>query len=149
MTSHNLDSHISWLLKSKPTVVSCGDPARHLTTSATKLQKRALDARVGETNTTQLERQRRRFDSRQQDNNLENPGYTNPSADISHADPPREIQRKADESNMARLASASRKPRPTLLHNQPPPAGAPGTTTPSSIAAAYAASFHKDGMSWA
>ncbi|KFX94722.1 hypothetical protein V490_04215 [Pseudogymnoascus sp. VKM F-3557] len=147
MTSHNLDSHISWLLKSKPTVVSCGDPARHSTTTAARLQKRALDAPVGETNTTQLEIQRPRFDSRRQDNNLENSGYTNPSTDICHAGPPREIQRKADESNMARLASASRKPRPTLLHNLPSPAGAPGTTTPSSIAAAYAASFHKDGIS--
>ncbi|OBT50120.1 hypothetical protein VE04_09165, partial [Pseudogymnoascus sp. 24MN13] len=48
---------------------------------------------------------------------------------------------------MARLASASRSSRPKLLHNQQTPVGAPGTTTPSSIAAAYAASFHKDGTS--
>lgn len=147
MTLHNLDSHISWLLQSKPTVVSCGAPAHHSTATTTKIQKRGLDASTGDTNTTHLERQRLHFDPQLEADNSTRLAYTtNPSPDINQAGPLREIARKAEESNMARLASASRKPRPTLLHNQQTPPGAPGTTTPSSISAAYAASFHKDGV---
>lgn len=145
MTLHNLDSHISWLLQSKPTVVSCSAPTYHSTATAT-LQRGGPDASNRETNTTHLERQRVRFDSQLEVDNSKRPGHTNPSPDINQAGPLREVARDAEESNMARLASASRKPRPTLLHNQQTPVGAPGTTTPSSIAVAYAASFHKDGM---
>lgn len=148
MTLHNLDSHISWLLQSKPTVVSCSAPAHHSTAATATLQGRVPDASTRETNTTHLERQRLRFDPQLDVDNSKRPGHTNPSPDINQAGSLREVARNAEESNMARLASASRKPRPTLLHNQQTPAGAPGTTTPSSIAVAYAASFHKDGMSW-
>jgi hypothetical protein len=146
MTLHNLDSHISWLLQSKPTVVSCGAPVHRSTATAATLQRRGPDASVEETNTTHLERQRQRFDSQLEVDNSTRLRHTNPSSDINQAGPLREIEGKAEESNMARLASASRSSRPKLLHNQQTPVGAPGTTTPSSIAAAYAASFHKDGV---
>jgi hypothetical protein len=145
MTLHNLDSHISWLLHSKPTVVSCVALVHRSTATAATLQKRP-DASVGETNTTHLEIQRPRFDPQLEVDNSTRLRHTNPSSDINQAGPPRETVQKAEESNMARLASASRSSRPKLLHNQQTPVGAPGTTTPSSIAAAYAASFHKDGV---
>ncbi|KFZ20458.1 hypothetical protein V501_00120 [Pseudogymnoascus sp. VKM F-4519 (FW-2642)] len=147
MTLHNLDSHISWLLQSKPTVVSCGALVHRSTATAATLQKRSPDASVEETNTTHLEIQRLRFDPQLEADNSTRLGHTNPASDINQAGPPRETVRKAEESNMARLASASRSSRPKLLHNQQTPVGASGTTTPSSIAAAYAASFHKDGTS--
>lgn len=146
MTLHNLDSHISWLLQSKPTVVSCGPPFHRSTATVATLQKRSPDASVEETNTTHLERQRLRLDPQLEVDNSTRLGHTNPSSDINQAGPPRETVQKAEKSNMARLASASRSSRPKLLHNQQTPVGAPGTTTPSSIAAAYAASFHKDGV---
>lgn len=146
MTLHNLDSHISWLLQSKPTVVSCSAPVHHSTAATATLQRGVTDASTRERNTTHLERQRLRFDPQLDVDNSKRLGHTNPSPDINQAGPLREVARNAEESNMARLASASRKPRPTLLHNQQTPVGAPGTTTPSSIAVAYAASFHKDGM---
>ncbi|KFY40065.1 hypothetical protein V494_03676 [Pseudogymnoascus sp. VKM F-4513 (FW-928)] len=137
-------SHITWLLKRKPTVVSCAAPVHHSTATA-KLQKRGPDDSLGVTNTTHLERQGQHLYPQLEVDNSKRPGHANPLPDISQTGPPREISRKAEEINMARLASASRTSRPTLLHNQQTPVGAPGTTTPSSIAAAYAASFHKDG----
>jgi hypothetical protein len=146
MTLHNLDSHISWLLQSRPTVVSCGAPSHLSTAVATTLQKGRPDVSIRETNTTHFERQGPRFDSQLLANSTRNPVDVDPTPNSNQECALIETTRKLEQSNMARLASAPRTSRATLLYNQQTPLAAPGPTTPSSIAVAYAASFHKDGM---
>jgi bloom syndrome protein len=153
MTVNNLDDHISWLLQKRPIppVGSSHPPseqpaARALISRSASLANPPIPAPILE-NTTRLARE------------IPLPTPRPSGIDVIQAPirPPvpsgsgRARQESLGEAHgiegedMARLQSAPRQPKPTLLISQQLQLGTPAATKPSSLSASYIASFQKDG----
>ncbi len=145
MTRHNLSDHLSWLINNRhipPTALSTPNSGGS-TAAVESVYAAYSNANSINTDSTRLETQTTQHAPGENALNQ----FARPAPPSSTNQDP---QRRGDptlrviDNAMARLQSAGRPNRPTLVNQYQ--TVTPASTTGSSLTASWAASFHKDGM---
>ena len=145
MTSHNLDEHLAWLLKEKPTVPRANP--RQISTNTTTIPSRLASSQ--ESLPPQQSTETHRFAARNSAQRTITSSFavppprrptppSNPQPAPASAPQPN-AREQSDHDHMARLNTTSKAFRPTLLSAQSPRVSTPAPCAQSSLSAAYAA----------